>query len=296
MALPSGNNPFDDDFLSRLRRLRLLIKRPANAPAPSVHRSVKLGDGLEFADHRLYAPGDDIRFIDWPYYARMEKLLLRMFHRQSEANVAILLDISSSMAGPEKFAYALRASAAMAYVASISLDRVTILPFAEQLTREITIGRNTARFTGALEQLAELEPAGKTNLAECAEEFSTRYRQPSTVLVVSDLMDCDEQMPKALKFLSRTRGEIVFLHVFEPLETNPIFTGCAELIHAETREIMTLEITSQILERYRQGWEEFRTNCERTCLSAKAAYIGASTDKPLEELILIAMRRAAVVA
>ena len=127
---------FGDEFLRRLQRLGLIAKRiRAVSAGPGQRRSRRLGDGLEFADHRAYAPGDDIRFLDWPYYARMERLLLRLFHEHSEGAVSLLLDSSASMQLGElcKFDYARRTAAALAYVAMASLDRVRVLPFAETL-------------------------------------------------------------------------------------------------------------------------------------------------------------------
>ena len=89
---------FDKQFLARLQQLHLIAKRLTARGAGGARRSRRIGDGLEFADHRSYEAGDDIRFIDWPYYARMEKLLLRLFHQRNEADVIILLDVSASMA------------------------------------------------------------------------------------------------------------------------------------------------------------------------------------------------------
>ena len=110
---------FDDEFLRRLQRLGLLAKRiNAAAPAAGQRRGPRLGDGLEFADHRAYAPGDDLRFLDWHYYARMEKFLLRLFHEQAEGSVTLMLDCSASMglgAEAPKFDYARRMTAALAY-------------------------------------------------------------------------------------------------------------------------------------------------------------------------------------
>lgn len=93
---------FDGDFLSRLERLHLLISKMSRSGTAGQHRSHWLGDGLEFADHRDYSSGDDLRFIDWSCYARLEKLLVRLFHRHSENDLAILLDVSASMAPRRK--------------------------------------------------------------------------------------------------------------------------------------------------------------------------------------------------
>ena len=132
MAKRNRHEFFDEGFLARLERLHLAGKHVAARERGGSRRSRRVGDGLEFADHRAYAPGDDVRFIDWPYYARMEKLLLRLFHEHSESEVGILLDASGSMApagSREKFHYALRAAAALTFVAMGGLERVVIVPF-----------------------------------------------------------------------------------------------------------------------------------------------------------------------
>ena len=105
---------FEDDLLARLEELRLLSRHLSATSGSVSARSRQLGDGLEFADHREYHPGDDCRFIDWAYYARMGKVLLRRFHEHSDSDVLICVDASASMAagGVERFSCALKLAAA----------------------------------------------------------------------------------------------------------------------------------------------------------------------------------------
>ena len=297
MPRQSRDKLFDEDFLMRLGRLRVLAKRMAGRLSAGMRRSVRLGDGLEFADHRAYSAGDDIRFVDWPYYARMEKLLLRLFHQQSEAEVAILLDRSASMAPPgqqQKFRYALRAAAALAYLAMAGLDRVTLQPFGEQLDKPMKTLRSTSQVLQVLDFLSAVEASGRTALAGCIEHFVRRGGPPATVFVICDLMDCAGELSGALAHLKQRSCDITVLHVYSRQEAEPRLAGAVLLDCAETGRQMPLEATEAVLESYRRRWNGFQAGCERTCGSHGVTYIASPTDLPFEKLILTTLRQAGI--
>ena len=290
---------FDEAFLARLERLHLIAKRMAARGPSGPRRSRRLGDGLEFADHRAYAPGDDIRFIDWPYYARMERLLLRLFHEHSESDVAILFDASASMAPGgvmEKFDYARRAAAALAYVAMGSGQRAVLLPFAERLGPPERTGRNRAQVLDVLDYLAGVVPAGRTQLRRCVETFCRQCESAGTVLLVSDLLDCRDDMPDALGLLGQKNCDVIVLHLFSRSEAVPSLRGPMLLDQAETAQRMSVNVTDEVLANYRRCWQRFRTGCERACLSRGATYIAAPTDVPFERLVLMSLKKAGVIA
>ena len=306
---------FDSEFLARLERLHLIAKRPAASATAGRQRSGRLGDGLEFADHRAYAPGDDIRFVDWPYFARMEKLLLRMFHEHSELEVRILLDTSASMApslpdatgemagadagadgNSEKFRYACRAAAAMAYIAMGALRPVIVLPFAEHLARPFRAGRNRRKIIPLLEFLAALAHAGRTDLAACAEQFARRITAPGQVLLLTDLLDCADDLPQALAYLRLAGHDVTVLHLFSPQDTGALPDGPALLRSAETATEMTIPITENLRRDYHTRWSAFCRRCEAACTSRQATYVPAATDIPFESLILQTLRQAHVLA
>jgi len=292
-----GYDFFDEDFLARLQRLRLIAKRLAARSPVGARRSRRLGDGLEFADHRDYSPGDEVRFIDWPYYARMEKLLVRLFHEHSEADVAILLDVSASMApggAVDKFNYARRAAAALAYVAMGAGQYVLLQPFADELHRHLRAGRNRARIFGVLDFLAALRPAGQTRLADCTERFVRRQGSAGTVLLVSDLLDCRRELRDALARLSMLGCQTVVLHTYSPADASPALTGQLLLHQVETHQRMNLRITEDVLESYRRAWTQLRRDCSRACLARGAIYVATPTDRPFEQLMLKTLKRAGV--
>ena len=299
MADARRDELFDQEFLGRLQRLHLLAKRLTARGASGTRRSKRIGDGLEFADHRSYAPGDDIRFIDWPYYARMEKLLLRLFHERSEADVAILLDTSASMApGGSRgtFHYTLRVAAALAFVAMGGLERVILQPFVADLGEPLHTGRSRGQILQVLDFLAGLAPAGRTDLRRAADRLARTLDGPATVLLVGDLLDCGGQLSDALAAL-RARGcDVTVLHVFDPHDARPDLRGAIRLEHAETGRTMVLHATDDLCASYRRRWDAFCQGLAHTAASRGATYVSACTDVPFEELVLRTLRRAGVLA
>lgn len=296
----------DEGFLGRLERLRLIAKHLAGRGPSGQRRSRRLGDGLEFADHRSYAEGDDIRFIDWRYYARMEKLLVRLFHEHSEAGVAILLDVSASMApggNTEKFDHARRTAAALAFVAMGSLERVTLLAFADGLDRSMQTGRNRGRIFEVLDFLADLRPGGRTELRLCVERFGRRPGSPGTVILLSDLLDCAGELSDALARLtsaswtaSQPRGrDVTVLHLYCPDDASPQLAGPILLEHCETDDRLGLNVTREVLAGYSLRWEKFLAACKRTCLSRGVLYAAAPSNVPPDRLLLSTLRRAGIV-
>jgi len=290
---------FDEGFLARLEQLHLIAKRLATRTSVGARRSRRLGDGLEFADHRDYAAGDDIRFVDWAYYARMDKMLLRLFHQHSEADVVILLDASASMAPGgqvEKFDYARRAAAALAYVAMGTLERVICQPFADGLHPPMRTGRNRGQIFEVLDFLDAVEPGGPTRLGHSVAQLVTGERPKGTVAILSDLMGCAEELSDAIARLRYREYDVIVLHVHAPADASPQLAGAMLLRDAETDQPMSLHVDEQLLGAYRARWEKFAGRCERECLSRGAIYVPSPTDIPFETLVLNTLRRAGVLA
>lgn len=288
---------FDEEFLRRLEQLHLIAKRIAVGQPAGARKSRGLGAGLEFADHRAYVPGDDIRFVDWPYYARMGKLLLRLFHEQSEAAVGIFVDCSGSMAPggeAEKFNYARRAAAALAYVAMGAGQRTWIVPFGEELGRPLRAGRNRGQVVEVLERLSALEAGGTTRLRRCLDFFARRYELPGTAMVISDLLDCREELADALPLLRPGRSAVTVVHVQSAADSRPALAGPMMLEDAETGRGLSVAVTEAVAAGYRKAWGEMAQLYRRACVSRGVTYVAADTGRALEKLVLESLRRAGV--
>src|SRR5271156_4289509 len=153
---------FDSDFLKKLEYLSLVSRRVFRGQLLAQRRTMQMGGGIEFADHRDYTPGDDFRYIDWSLFARHDELLLKRFQEEEDLHVYFLLDCSRSMAfgDPPKFDFARQVAAALAYIALADLDRIAITAFANDIVADFPLTRGKNRILSLLKFLEGLTPSG----------------------------------------------------------------------------------------------------------------------------------------
>src|SRR5215210_8048695 len=144
---------FDNEFLAKLEHLHVVSKQTFAGQNRADRLTSKRGRGLEFADHRAYAHGDDFRHIDWKAYKRLNRLVLRLFDEEQDLPVYLMIDVSRSMAETAKFDMARRVAAALCYIGLVHLDRLTILPFGRGLGQESAPGRGKGRIFRVFELL-----------------------------------------------------------------------------------------------------------------------------------------------
>src|SRR6185312_7609944 len=153
---------FDSDFLKKLEYLSLVSKRVFRGSLLAQRRTMQMGGGIEFADHREYTPGDDFRYLDWNLYARHEELMLKRFQEEEDLHVYFLLDCSRSMdfGTPSKFDLARQVTAALAYIALADLDRISVVAFAADIVDDFRLTRGKARILSLLKFLESLPAQG----------------------------------------------------------------------------------------------------------------------------------------
>lgn len=293
----SDRKLFDDEFLKRLQGLFLIAKRISSRSGASLTKSSALGDGLEFADHRSYARGDDLRFIDWPYFARMEKLLVRLFHQHSESEVAILLDCSASTApgaNRELFDYMRQISAALCYVAIGSGRRTILQTFTDKPGEIFHTGRDKSKILPALDFLESLKPAGRSDLLSFAQNANLSGKNIGTVILISDFLTSERDISQALSMLGGKSRDLLLLHAYRPTDKSPELTGNVILDDAETGQTYKLTITPEIKHTYQQHWLNFAERINQAALENRATCIQAPSDQPFEELILVTLKQAGV--
>src|SRR6476620_2349205 len=187
---------FENDFLRKLEYLHVVSKRALAGQNRADRLSPKRGRGLEFADHRPYAAGDDYRHIDWKAYQRLNRLLLRLFDEERDLSIYLMLDVSRSMAEPAKFDMARRIAAALCYVGLAHLDRLTIIPFGDDLGHESSPGRGKGKIFRIFESLEQMETSGPTDLRESCKAFASRPRQLGLVVIISDFLEPGSSSPE----------------------------------------------------------------------------------------------------
>lgn len=280
---------FDDEFLRKLEYLHVVSRRALAGQNRADRLTPMRGRGLQFADHRPYAAGDDFRHIDWKAYKRLNRLLLRLFDEERDLPIYLLLDVSRSMSEPAKFDMARRVTAAICYIGLAHLDRVTLLPFAEALGQPSLPGRGKGRIFRVFEQLERLEADGATSLRQSFRTFAARPRHAGLAVVVSDFLD-PEGFETGLKML-RTLGHDVFVvHVASRGDRDARVFGDVRFVDAETGETRDVDVTPTLAAAYAHAWDAHAVALERFCTRYDIGYVRADAEQPFEDVILKAFR------
>src|SRR5579872_3066200 len=233
MAAPQAAQEFgfDQAFLKKLEYLHVVARKVFAGRLRADRRSRKTGSGVEFADHRDYAPGDDLRYLDWSVYGRMDRLLLRLFEQEEDLYIYLLIDASASMRvgeSPErpggKLRYAAQVAAALAYVGLANLDRVSLLAFGGGLRERLPPTRGKGQIFKMLDFLSGLEPRGETELSAALSAFVHQSRRRGVVVVISDCYD-PQGYEEGLNLLRYHRFEPSVIQVVDPREANPALRG-----------------------------------------------------------------------
>jgi uncharacterized protein (DUF58 family) len=281
---------FEDEFLKKLEYLNVVSRRAFVGQNRADRLAPKRGQGIQFADHRPYAPGDDFRQIDWKAYKRLNRLLLRLFDEEQDLPIYLMLDTSRSMAEPTKFDQARRIVAALCYIGLVHLDRVLILPFGRGLGQESAPGRGKGRIFRVFELLERLEAGGPTDLRESFKEFAARGRQQGLAVVVSDFLD-PGGFEAGLKIL-RTIGHDVFVvHIASTRDRDPRIFGDVRFVDVETGDLRDVDVTPQLATAYRDAWDAHASELERFCGRYDLGYVRADAERPFEEIVLKAFRQ-----
>jgi len=283
---------FDEDFLKKLEYLYIVSKKVFAGQLRAERRGKRVGSGIEFADHRDYAPGDDFRYIDWNIYGRMKKLLLRLFEEEEDLTVYLLLDASKSMTvgTPPKFDYARRVVAALAYIGLANLDRVNIIPFADALKPQLTPKRGKGQVFRVFEFLGAVQASGETDMETSFKAFVHQTHRKGLVTVVSDFFD-PHGCERGLKLLRHHGFETFALQVCDPVEARPNVKGDLRLLDTETGEERIATVSPQVLESYARAFEEYCERLETFCTSIQAGFIRTLTSVPFEDLVLRVFRQ-----
>jgi uncharacterized protein (DUF58 family) len=289
---------FDSDFLQKLEYLSLVSKRVFRGTLLAQRRTMQLGGGIEFADHREYTPGDDFRYLDWNLYARHEELLLKRFQEEEDLHVYLLLDCSRSMAfgTPPKFDFARQVTAALAYIALADLDRVAVTAFAEDIVADFPLTRGKGRILALLKFLEELQPQGTdTNLGRVVTGFVHRNQRRGLAVVVSDLYD-PAGFERGLDLLRHRRYEPHVIQIHDRREAEPTdMLGDLELYDVETLQGRKVTITERNLRQYRKLFAAFQQSVQHYCNQYGLGCTRTSTEIPFDQLILKMMRAAGAV-
>jgi uncharacterized protein (DUF58 family) len=277
--------------MALLRRLDLAHRQPAQGLLPGQRRSSRLSRSPEFADFRPYAPGDDIRQIDWRAYGRLDRLMLRTYVAEEEAAVNVVLDASASMGigEPSKWAAARRIGVAVAMLALNAMDRAAlgVMGGGDGFTPHVRLGGGTSRL---LTFGAGVEPEGRAGPDELAK---LRWLRPGLTVLVSDFL-VEGSWEAALLALTRAGQEVVLWQVLAPDEERPQLRGDLRLVDAETGRVQEMTVTSRVLAEYAEALASHRQELQRHASAAGGRFLHTRSDEDLEASVLAALKAGVV--
>lgn len=287
---------FPPDFLTKLEYLSIMSKRVFRGSLLAQRRTMQLGSGIEFSDHREYATGDDLRYLDWNVYARHGDLLLKRFQEEQDLHVYLMVDCSKSMGvgDPPKFDLARQLTAALAYIALADLDRIAVVAFANDIISEFPVTRGKARILALMKYLESLSTVGTdTNLSKAVQGLLHRGTRNGLVVVLSDLFD-PNGFARGFDQLRSRRFESHVLQLHDPKEADPKLLGDAELEDVENGSIRMVTINERMLRRYKQLFADHQTSVRDYCRRYGLSCTQSPSIVPFDELVMTMMRSAAI--
>jgi uncharacterized protein (DUF58 family) len=280
------------DFLRRLARLRLAVRRKFAGGSAGSRRSLRRGSSAEFAEHRPYYHGDDVRRIDWNAYARLEELVLRLFVAEDDLNVYLLVDRSASLglgAPDTKLDVAKRLAAGLGYVALSGSERVSVLPFGDRLSFPLAPMRGRRRIGALLKYLDGIEASGETDLSRAVDELCARSPRPGLVVVISDFLD-PGGFKRPLDRLLSAKHEPVLFQVLDREELDPTPGGDLVLVDAERGTKVEVSLDERAVRAYRKRLETFLDQLTAYAKQRGLFYQRVGGDVPFDEALVAYLR------
>lgn len=294
---------FDASFLKKLELLTIAARRAFGGQSQGDRRSRQIGSSVEFADYRPYSPGDDFRRIDWNAYARFDSLVLKLFRREEDLHVILLCDASASMdfGDPNKFDYARRAAAALAYIALHGGDRVSVMLLgrSDPESSPIRDALRSRRGGGAIfEVFRFLESArceGRFEMGEVVSRLLAEGHRPGVVVLISDMFFADD-LTGSLRRLAYERQQPMLLHILSPEEITPSLKGDLQLVDSETGGRVEVSASPRLMKAYDARLRAFRDGILSTARTNATECVFASTGDAFEDVVLTWMRKANILA
>jgi len=281
-----GQRFIDPDVLARIDNLELVAHGVVDGFISGLHRSPMLGMSVDFAEHRAYMPGDDVRLIDWRVFARTDRLYVKQFETDTNANLHLVLDISASMdfgsGAVTKLEYAKFLAASLAYLSTRQRDRIGLVTFNNDIVDFIPT--SIKHFSRVLHTLDNVSAGGVSDYQLPLEKIAERLRRRSLVVLISDLYETPDLLLAAMNQLRYRGNELIVFHLLDPLELS---LNIGEVSNVEDMESgINLPIASeQFRDDYRQLVQVHQADLERKFGASQIDYIFADISQPLDNTL-----------
>jgi uncharacterized protein (DUF58 family) len=278
------------EVVSKLANMDLRARLVVEGFITGLHKSPYHGFSVEFAEHRQYMPGDEIKHIDWKIYGRTDRYYIKQFEEETNLKAYLVVDASKSMdytsgGYVRKLEYASYLGAALAYLMIKQRDAVGLAVYDEKI-REYLPPRSTKSYLNLIfKELANLEASSKTGTAPSLHEIAERIKRRGLVVVLSDFFDNPDQVVTAFKHFRHRKNEVIIIQILDPLEKSFAFGRDAVFKDMETSEEMMTQ-PWHIQKSYQEAMREFLDRYKKECRENDIDYLLVDTSTPFDVALL----------
>ena len=275
------------DFLNKLDQLRIKSRKTYRGKNRGERRSQNKGTGIEFTDYRHYEPGDDLRYLDWNVYARLEKPFIKLFQADEELSVSIMIDISQSMSfgQPSKLENAKTIATILGYITLTNTDRVSIYTLSNRLSTVIASIYGKSQYIRIENALSTIQANGSTHLNECLTHLSLIHPMVGVVVIISDFLDSNGYTEGINTLLGRGYT-VSLIHVQSSEEKELLPPGDWQLEDSESGETKEITINDDTFQLFQEEMDSFLNTLQNFCKQNGINYINLSTQMEIESVII----------
>ncbi|MFQ5805165.1 MAG: DUF58 domain-containing protein [Phycisphaerae bacterium] len=298
--MPASKKYLDPEVIARLRGMALRARSVVAGSVSGMHRSAYHGFSVEFAEHRQYVPGDDIRYVDWRIFGRADRLYVKQYEEETNLHCNLLVDASRSMAYPTggtpalhggsasggrtKFDYTAALAASLAYLLISQQDSAGLLTFDSEVRESLPPRTGKTQLSNFVTILEQTEPAHSTDVKILFHRLAEELRKRSMVILISDLLADADDVVSGIEHICCAGHELIVLHVMDdhewnlPLVENLMFEGLED-------DVRLLADPQSLRPSYLNAVQRFVTRVEGTCLKQHADYVPINTRDPLDAVL-----------
>jgi uncharacterized protein (DUF58 family) len=276
------------EVVAKLKGIDLKARLVVEGFLAGLHRSPYKGFSVEFAEHRPYMPGDELKRIDWKVYAKTDRFVIREYEEETNLRAYIVLDASASMGYTTgqvtKLEYASYLGASLAYLLLHQKDSAGLITFSDKIDRYVPPRSSATHLYALLRELSNLKPGGDTNIAGTFHQLAERVKRRGLVIILSDLWDEPAAVLTALRHFRHRKHEVIVFHIQDPNERAFAFSSPLVLRDMETGREMTVD--PRVLRReYQQAFDAHFAEFERGCREGFIDYHRITTDTPFDRAL-----------
>jgi uncharacterized protein (DUF58 family) len=276
----------DPRTLSKASRLEMRARLVVEGYISGMHRSPYRGFSVEFAQHREYSPGDDLKHLDWKVYGRSDRYCIKEYEEETNLRCHVLMDTSESMnyASPgnmTKLEYGCYIAATLSYMLLRQQDAVGLTLFDNAIKRMVPSSASPAQLRTVLYELCQITPEKKTDMSLLFHDLAERVKRRGLVVLISDLFDSAENILRGLQHFRHKRHEVIVFHVLDDAEMKFPFKDMTKFVGLENWPELIVDPPA-LRRAYLEEYENFASAMRKGCLNMRIDYVPMNTSLPLD--------------